>query len=143
MSESATLDSHRVPAPPTQTAHVLLVEDDPLVLRATRRILESLGCRVVACATAERALLALRHDHFDVVVSDICMKGIDGVELLRRARALGATVPFVLVSGVPDSVRPMEGIAAGAYSYMTKPVAPDLLEATLAKLVPGAFRAEG
>lgn len=120
---------------PCRLARVLLVDDDAEVRRATQRALEQMGCTVTTCSGGEQAIRAVALEDFDAILCDIFMPGLDGVELMRRLRASGVRVPFILMSGVADPLKPVEGIAHGACCFVTKPVPLDVLEATLAKLV--------
>jgi signal transduction histidine kinase/CheY-like chemotaxis protein len=104
-------DRRRVPSPtpiavssvaaPPRNTRVLLVDDEPAVRQAVKRVLETLGCRVVAVEDATEALQLLQRspDAFDVLVTDYRMPGVSGVELANAARSHDALLPVVLVSG--------------------------------------------
>ncbi len=126
-------DHHAQHNPSSPDFRVLLVEDDPHVRRASKRFIERLGWHVTACADAEEALDTIEDNSFQVVVSDIHLPGRDGVELMRELRTRGVDVPFVLLSGVTDPIRPAEGIADGACCFMTKPLCLDILAAAVEK----------
>jgi CheY-like chemotaxis protein len=78
---------------------VLLVDDDPAVLRVTTGILRALGYEVWAFADGRHALRHLQEQAVDVVVSDILMPDLDGFELTQQLRRSPGQVPVVLVSG--------------------------------------------
>jgi len=85
---------------PTSAGRVLLVEDDPLVRRATGRVLAVLGYEVVMVESAAEALAVLSHGtNFKVVVSDISMPGMQGDELARLLSTKHPALPVVLMSG--------------------------------------------
>lgn len=84
---------------------ILLVDDDPAVRAASADMLEELGYRVVQACSGEEALVALQaRSDLSVVVSDIRMPGMSGIELSERVRDLGREVRVILMSGyfVPE-----------------------------------------
>jgi DNA-binding response OmpR family regulator len=100
---------------------VLLVEDDSRV-RATVRVgLESQGCSVAEAPSAEDALANFRDVAPDVVLVDVMLPGIDGLELCRHLRA-SSDVPIIIVSARGDTDNIIRGLEAGADDYMIKPV---------------------
>ena len=101
---------------------ILVVEDEPALLKAYGRILGTQGWRVVMCEDAERALAVLREEEVDLIVCDIGLPGINGMELLRQLRAGRPDVPVVLVTGAPDTDSAIEAVEYGAFRYLTKPV---------------------
>src|SRR5688572_5622457 len=80
-------------------ARVLLAEDDEQVRRPLGRSLSSAGYELVAVENGRQAIEQLREAPFDVIVSDIAMPELDGIQLLRAIRERDADVPVVLVTG--------------------------------------------
>ena len=111
-----------------EAASLLVVDDEPAVLKVTQKLLERRGHRVVACHTAEQALAWLEREAFDVVLSDVQMPGIGGLGLLRAVRAREAELPVILVTGNPNPEMESTAFEQGAFQYLTKPVAPALLD---------------
>ena len=110
---------------------VLVVDDDRAVRDSLRRSLEFNGYEVVLAADGAEALVTLGVQHPDVVVIDVMMPRLDGIETTRALRAAGNDVP-VLVLTARDAVGDrVEGLDAGADDYLTKPFA---LEELLARL---------
>src|SRR4051812_6639728 len=102
---------------------VLVVDDDALARRACRRGLVAAGFDVdVACDGGEA--MEKVADGFDVVVSDIEMPGIDGMQLLRRIRERDPDVSVVLVTGIPALDSAVRAVEYGAHRYLAKPVTP-------------------
>jgi len=113
-------------------AMILLVEDDDRSRKATAKQLEVEGFSVLACAGAEEALVELRTTRPDLVLSDVKMHGLDGIELCRQIRANPklADVPVMLLSGARiETEDQIEGIERGADDYLLKPVPGRLLVA--------------
>jgi len=107
---------------------VLLVDDDPAVLRVTRRRLERLGFAVVACSSGAEALQSLERESFDVIVSDVHMPGMGGLRLLRLVRERDLDLPVVLVTGNPHIDSASAAIEHGAFQYLMKPIGEELGE---------------
>ena len=82
-------------APPT----VLLVDDEPAMLAALRRILGAAGCHCLTAGSGREALAVLEFQRVQVIISDIDMPEMDGLELLRRAREIAPTAVRVVVTG--------------------------------------------
>src|SRR6187401_2523361 len=114
---------------------VLLVDDDPAVLRAVGRSLRSRGYVVVTAQDGEEAAKQIGENAFDVILSDIGMPGIDGIQLLRQVREHDLNVPVILITGEPAVRTAVQALEYGAFHYLTKPVGPDALEAVLEKAV--------
>jgi EAL domain-containing protein (putative c-di-GMP-specific phosphodiesterase class I) len=102
---------------------MLVVDDDLLVLQATGRTLRSLGYVVGEAQSGEQALQMCDVEPFDVVLSDIGMPGLDGIELLQRMHERDPFVPVVLFTGAPDVNTAIRALEHGAFRYLTKPVA--------------------
>lgn len=119
-------------------ADVLLVDDDKLVLRAVERILVASGYTVVAADDAQHAAREAMAGGYDVLVSDIHMQGITGVELLSVLRSYGCDIPVILMTGLPSFATAQTAVELGAAQYLTKPIdRPALLKAIArAKLMP-------
>jgi EAL domain-containing protein (putative c-di-GMP-specific phosphodiesterase class I) len=101
--------------------HVLLADDDASVARAMRRVLSSAGLEVTSVADGIQAADALMKGNYDVVVSDIRMPNMTGVELLSLVRAYDLDVPVILLTGDPSLETAVEALKLGALEYMSKP----------------------
>jgi putative two-component system response regulator len=119
------------------TARILIVDDDPLVRETLRDYVEHLGYRVDEAPSAEDALGTIARDQPDLVLLDVRMPGITGIELCRRLKADRATrlIPVVLLTAERELDSRVAGLAAGADDYFTKPVHPRELGARLRSLV--------
>lgn len=111
---------------------VLIADDEPLVANAFARLLSSDGHDVETVPDGLAALAVLTREPFDVVVSDIAMPQMTGIELLRALRRHGSTVPVVLVTGVPAVQSAIEAVELGAVRYLPKPIDPDALRRVVA-----------
>ena len=107
---------------------VLVVDDDPMVLRAVTRTLRAGGLEATATANAEEALAKAREAAFDVVVSDLEMPIMHGDALCRAWRGV-TPIPFILLSGSPSVFE--RALACGARVAFLKPVDPKTLVAAV------------
>ncbi len=106
---------------------VLLVDDDPGVLRAFRRALGGLGHRIVCASDGTEVPQLLRTEVFDAVVTDVSMAGLDGFGVLREAHALDPDLPVVLVTGGASLDAAIRALDQGAHRFLLKPLDPDAL----------------
>jgi EAL domain-containing protein (putative c-di-GMP-specific phosphodiesterase class I) len=107
---------------------VLLVDDDAALRRVYARGLKDVGIEVETATSGEDACAALARARFDVVVSDINMPGMNGVELLRAVRARDLDLPVVLMTADPQVETAMKAVQYGALRYMVKPMSMRELE---------------
>lgn len=113
------------PAPetaPDAPLRVLLVDDDDRVRAAYGRELTLAGLEVVPAASGEAAVRLLEQQPFDVVVSDVMMPGMSGVDLLRAVRARDLDVPVLLMTGAPMVESAAQAVEYGALRYLIKPM---------------------
>ena len=102
---------------------VLVVDDEPHIRSVLRGYLESDGHVVSEAVDGETALDLLRRDRFDLVLLDVMMPGVDGLEVLRRLRAT-SDVYVILVTARTEEVDKLVGLGVGADDYITKPFSP-------------------
>jgi DNA-binding response OmpR family regulator len=104
-------------------ARVLVVDDDVTVREVVVSYLRAGGHMVVEAADGADALRAMRTDPADLVVLDLMMPGIDGLEVCRRLRAIG-TVPIIMLTALGSETDRVVGLESGADDYVTKPFSP-------------------
>lgn len=110
-----------------EVGEVLFVDDDDDLRRALSQSLELAGLAVESFASAEPALEKLGRDRLAVLVTDIRMPRVDGLELMRRALEIDAALPVVLITGHGDVPLAVEAMRAGAYDFIEKPFSPNQL----------------
>ncbi len=111
-------------------AHILLVDDDPAILRAVRRALEAQGFAVRSAGTGKEALAAFREFRPDVILLDLLLPDGDGIDICRRIRD-EATTPVIVLSAVGDDQRKVLALDSGADDYITKPFSIEELQARI------------
>jgi EAL domain-containing protein (putative c-di-GMP-specific phosphodiesterase class I) len=113
-------------------AAVLLVDDDEDVLFTLEALLAEAGHRVESARDGREAAGRLDEaDRFDVIVSDIGMPGMDGLQLLQEVRARGVDLPVILMTGGPGIDTAIKAVELGALRYLLKPVQSDALRAAV------------
>ncbi|MBI5746234.1 MAG: response regulator [Nitrospirae bacterium] len=100
---------------------ILIVDDEPLIRDILVRKLSNSGYRPVAVENAFEALDKMRATPFPVVLSDIMMPGIDGIELLKKLRACYPDTAVVMITAVSNVSAAVEALREGAYDYLIKP----------------------
>ena len=106
---------------------ILLVDDEPEALRALERMLRGVGYQVEAFTSARQAIKRVSAGGVHVIVSDISMPEMTGVELLRTIRAYDADLPVVLVTGLPAIDSATDAVEYGAFKYIVKPFEAEVL----------------
>ncbi len=101
---------------------ILIVDDDPGQRSLLESFLKSQAFETVAIESGDRALVALRAEPFDLMISDVRMPGISGLETLRRARQEHAMLPVLLVTAYADIREAVGAMRDGAVNYLPKPI---------------------
>lgn len=114
---------------------VLLVDDQPELRRLFRRSLHKAGFVVVEAWNGRVAVELAQQLVFDVVISDVHMPDMSGVELLQALHQLDPDLPVVLTSGSPGPYVPLEADEYGAYAYLVKPVPFEVMRETAERAV--------
>jgi len=117
---------------------ILLVDDEAadteILLRALEQEFTSDASRTVeftAVARAEGALKTLEQQEIHLILADVRMPGIGGIELLKRLQAMNLAVPVIMISGLNSIDTAVEAIRHGAFDYITKPINPQVLSARI------------
>jgi putative two-component system response regulator len=121
-------------------SNVLVIDDEHVIRELVMEILESAGHVVTGADSAERALTLLETKDFDLVVSDVVMPGLSGLELLEAVRAHTASLPVVLVTGAGTYDTLSQALTRGAAGLVTKPFAHKDLQAAVADALERAAR---
>lgn len=117
------------------TRRILVIDDDPAITCVLRRGLAYEGYAVDTAATGPSGLTIARDRVPDAVVLDVMLPGFDGFEVLRRLRGVDAALPVLLLTARDAPADQVQGFAAGADDYVTKPFDFDVLCARLKALL--------
>jgi DNA-binding response OmpR family regulator len=104
-------------------SHILIVDDEAQLVRVIRSYLEKAGFQVTAAYRGDEALQAFRINHPDLVILDLNLPGMDGLDVAREIRRLGQTPIIMLTARVEETDR-LVGLELGADDYVTKPFSP-------------------
>lgn len=123
---------------------ILVVDDEPAIVEGLCEALEFLGYQVQAAFDGQQALDAIDQDRPDLVVLDVLMPRLDGLQVLRILRGNPTTkdLPVIMLTALGSDVAIVEGIKAGATMYLTKPVELSKI-ASLISAILGPRRAAG
>ena len=102
---------------------VLVVDDEQDFVETLVKRMERRGFKVTGVGGGQEALLLLGKEHFDVVILDVMMPGMDGIETLREIKLAWPRIQVILLSGHGGEEMGVRGMAYGAYTYLLKPVA--------------------
>ena len=115
---------------------ILIVDDEPGMLEVCADTLQHLAdTEIIAETQSRRAAERLAHESFDLLVADICMPEMDGVELLRHARQHDPSLAALMLTAFPTVETAVESLKLGAADYITKPFLPDDLLANVRSLL--------
>lgn len=116
---------------PESTISLLVVDDDQNHWRMLRNLLEEWGYHVTGADSGEAAVALCREQPFDLILMDVRMGGMSGIEATRAIKAYNPAIPILIMTAYSDIGNAVEAIRAGAYDYLTKPLAFDALQLTL------------
>jgi DNA-binding response OmpR family regulator len=102
---------------------VLVVDDEQDFVETLVKRMERRGFKVTGVGSGQEALLLLGKEHFDVIILDVMMPGMDGIETLREIKLAWPKIQVILLSGHGGEEMGVRGMAYGAYAYLLKPVA--------------------
>jgi DNA-binding NtrC family response regulator len=107
--------------------NILVVDDDAIVIKSCRRILEAEGFEVFTVPSADKALEAIKNSDFDILLIDVKMPERDGMYLMREIKKNWPEIPTIVMSGYPTPETIAEVLKLGATLFIPKPFKPDEL----------------
>ncbi len=116
-------------------ASILIVDDEPNVQLVFRTALESEEYRIATARTGEEAIALLSQGPYQLVLLDLNMPGVGGMETLRRLRESGSNVPVVIITAHGSIPHAVEAMHLGAIDFLTKPIPPNLLREKVAEVL--------
>src|SRR5437667_5311948 len=106
-------------------SRILVIDDEAAIRDSLRMTLEYEGYEFVGAATGQEGLASAERDTPDLVLLDVKMPGMDGLEVLDRLRAMTETVPVIVVSGHGTISTAVDATKKGAFDFIEKPFASD------------------
>ncbi len=102
-------------------ARLLIVDDEEIALRNLQHVMERQGYQVTACQTGAEAVRALEAQDFDVVLTDLRMEGVDGMDVLKTSRNLQPGAEVIFITGYASAESAVQALKHGAFYYLSKP----------------------
>ncbi len=109
------------------SARILIVDDEEIVIRSSLRILEGSGCHLDTARDGEEALHKVESTDYDVVILDIMMPKIGGLEVLQRIKESHPDIEVIMFTGLAEIATAVACMKLGAFDYLAKPFEPDEL----------------
>ena len=122
-----------------EAAKILVVDDEPSILRLLREALTQWGYQVTTASNARDALDALRTEMYDAAITDIRMPDTSGLDLLKEIKKHDDSIEVVIMTGYPTIASAVEALKEGAYDYLSKPLILDELRHLMARVTERKF----
>jgi CheY-like chemotaxis protein len=107
--------------PASGGSRILVIDDEEVIHVSLRRLLGRQGHSVETVLSAPEALKLLEEESFDLVITDLMMPEMNGIQLLERAKETGITAPFLMITGYPSIRTALHALRLGAVDYVAKP----------------------
>ncbi|MBU1154391.1 MAG: response regulator [Proteobacteria bacterium] len=123
----------QAPALPQESYHILVVDDESMIIELLGRLLSEKGYEVSTAADGREALEFLRGHTCDLVISDVRMPRLDGMQLLKAIKDMNPRLPVVMISGYDEAAVVVDALKAGAENFLAKPLDLDILDQVVSK----------
>jgi DNA-binding NtrC family response regulator len=100
---------------------ILLVDDDPLILKTQSAILRDKGFNVTTAQNGNEAIELIKIRHFDLIITDLVMGEIDGIEVLQKAKEINPEIAVIILTGYGDLKSAIDALRLNAADYLLKP----------------------
>jgi signal transduction histidine kinase/CheY-like chemotaxis protein len=110
-----------IPEEPRPQPRILVVDDEPHVVQIFQDLLAQRGYEVASCTNGDDAIVRVTTGKFDLVLTDINLPGVDGLEVVRAAKAADKDTCVILITGYASTTTAIDALRQGAYDYITKP----------------------
>ncbi|ADK84593.1 response regulator receiver protein [Desulfarculus baarsii DSM 2075] len=127
---------------PVRPSRILVADDEDALRELLKRFLETKGHQVVLAQDGREALKLFREQPFDLVLSDVRMPGLDGLQLLAAVKDINPRTPVVLISGYGDIETVVTALKAGAENFLAKPIRIDMLRRVVSQSLSLSARSE-
>jgi signal transduction histidine kinase/DNA-binding response OmpR family regulator len=121
MSANAPIPSTAAESVLDSRPRILVVDDEDQVVQIFRDLLTQQGYEVVSCDNGDDAITKVTTERFDLVLTDINLPGVDGLEVVRAAKAADKDTVVILITGYASTTTAIDALRQGAYDYITKP----------------------
>ncbi len=138
MIKTIQMEAARSAPPSSETADglgsrgcVLVVDDEQPIRRAVARQIRKLGYRALEAGTARQALEVIEADSVDIVMTDLAMPDVDGLDLLESLKTRKTEIPVLFTTGLPSVETAARAMELGAFRYLVKPVTPEAMRGAI------------
>ena len=114
---------------------ILIVDDDPVLCRGLQDVLETEGYKITIAGDGYQAIDKVKDVPFDLVLCDIKMPGMNGIEVLRRVKGINPEIPVIMITGFASVETAIEATKQGAYDYIIKPFDMDKVEVVIKRAI--------
>jgi two-component system response regulator AtoC len=118
-----------------KTTEILVVDDESIVRESLHDWLDSVGYKVITAESAEEALRIIQKKKIKIMLADLIMPGMNGIELMKKAREIVPTISTVIITAHGTIQTAITAIREGAYDYVEKPFCPEKVELLIKNLV--------
>jgi len=125
------------------TLQVMLIDDEPIVGKRLKPAIEKKGYEVEAFTTGAEALARLDEKTFDIVITDVRMDEIDGIEVMTRVKERSPHTRVIIITGYATIEMAHEALAKGAFDFIAKPFKPNDLRAVIERAADSLRKSEG
>ena len=116
-------------------SRILVVDDEEFVRYVLKEMLTTAAYDVDTADNGKQAMVLFMREQFDLIIADIVMPEMDGIEVLRAVKEIDSAMPVILISGYPSAETAVRVTEMGAAEYITKPFNADMLKLTVAKVL--------
>ena len=120
-----------------QTMNILLIDDDEWIRNAMCIFFETEGCQITALETAEEALEMTHRQHYDIVICDYKLPGLNGLTFLKEVRKTQPDALTLLITAYKTDDLVSEARKTGVHGFIAKPFTSEIIEAALSHLIAG------
>ncbi|MBW1779421.1 MAG: response regulator [Deltaproteobacteria bacterium] len=118
-----------------KSMEILLIDDDQWIRDSLRLFFESEGCRLTALETAEEGMEALKRHHYDILITDYRLPGMDGLEFLSHIQDTQPHILTILITAYKNEDVVSEAMRSGIQDFIEKPFTTKTIEESLARLI--------
>ncbi len=118
-----------------KSRRVLVVDDEPKMQRVLEILLKRKGHDVICVGSGEQALVELQSSPVDLIISDLRMPGMSGIDLLKAVRAMASDVPVIILTAFGTVETAVEAMKVGACEYIVRPFDVDALELSIDRVL--------
>jgi DNA-binding NtrC family response regulator len=115
------------------TERLLIVEDEETLRESLRRVLIQEGYEVDSVGSSEAALRTLDEKNYNLIITDIILPGVNGIQLLKKCREKNPEVKFIIITAFASIETAVEAIRSGAFDYLVKPIQHQEIKDTIKK----------